>query len=269
VSTTAAVHGPRWGARASDWAEVAAGLAQPAWQAVADATRIGRGARVLDIACGSGEFCRMAAARGAQASGIDAAAGMIDVARRLQPDGDFRLGPMEDLPWQDDRFDVVTAFNALQFAADPGTALAEATRVTRPGGQVGVCHWGRPEDCELFAIMGALRELQAPPPAGTSSPGPPGVREPGVLQRLIGRVGLVPVRAAEVDVPLEAADQATFERAMLASGGVAPAIEHSGEPAVRKRIVEAAAPFRRPDGSYRLENRFSYVIADLPGSGGS
>jgi hypothetical protein len=31
---------------------------------------------------------------------------------------------------------------------------------------------------------------------------------------------------------------------------------------VRRTIVEAAAPFRRPDGSYRFENRFRYVIAE-------
>jgi hypothetical protein len=39
------------------------------------------------------------------------------------------------------------------------------------------------------------------------------------------------------------------------------AIEHSGEERVRAALCEAGAPFRRPDGSYRLENRLRYVIA--------
>jgi hypothetical protein len=86
----------------------------------------------------------------------------------------------------------------------------------------------------------------------------------GVLEELARGIGLDTVRAGEVDVPFEAPDQDTLERALLAPGGVAPAIEHSGEDAVRQTIVEAAEPFRRPDGSYRLENRFRYVISQRP-----
>ena len=62
-------------------------------------------------------------------------------------------------------------------------------------------------------------------------------------------------------MPLEAPDQETLERTMLAAGGVVPALEHSGEAAVRRTIAAAAAPFRRADGSYRLENRFRYIVA--------
>ena len=137
--TTAAIHGPRWGARAADWATLAAPFSAPAWEAVAEATGIGAGTRVLDVGCGSGEFCRLAAARGAVVSGIDAAEGMIDVARRQVTAADLRVGAMESLPWDDDSFDLVCAFNSLQFAADPIVVLAEATRVVRRGGQVALC----------------------------------------------------------------------------------------------------------------------------------
>lgn len=258
--TSAAIHGPRWGARAAVWAELTAGLSMPAWKAVVEATGIGEGTRVLDVGCGSGEFCRLAAARGAAVSGIDAAEGMIEIARRQLPDGDLRVGAMEGLPWDDDSFDVVTAFNALQFAADLVASLAEGKRVARPGGKVAVCNWGRAEDSEMFAIIGALRELQPPLPPGPPPPDPPAIGEPGVLEDLARQAGLDPVSADQVDVPFEAPDQETLGRALLSPGGVAPAIEHSGEEAVRKAILEAAAPFRRSDGSYRLENMFRYVI---------
>ena len=46
----------------------------------------------------------------------DAAEGMITLARRLVPEGDFRLGALEELPWEHAVFDVVTAFNSMQFA---------------------------------------------------------------------------------------------------------------------------------------------------------
>ena len=95
-------------------------------------------------------------------SGIDAAEGMLAVARAAVPAADLRLGGMEDLPWEDGAFDVVTGFNAFQFAADTTAALAEAARVVRPGGLVAVANWGRAEEQELAAVMTAARPLLPP-----------------------------------------------------------------------------------------------------------
>jgi SAM-dependent methyltransferase len=255
--STAATEGPEWGAKAIVWAELWAGLAHPAREVVARATGIGPGMRVLDVGCGSGEFCALAGARGAVVSGIDAAEGMIEIARRLAPEADLRVGAMERLPWADDGFDLVTGFNAFQFASDFVPALAEARRVTRVGGRVAICNWGRLDDRELFAVLRPLRELRQPSP-----PVPPALGEPGVLEGLARRAGLEPRQAGEVDVPYEVPDQATLERAFLVDAGV-EVIEHAGEHAVRRTIVTAAAPFRRPDGSYRFENRFRYLVADV------
>lgn len=259
--TSAAINGPRWGARAADWAELTARISTPAWQAVAEAVGIGRNSRVLDVGCGSGEFCRLAAARGAEVSGIDAAEGMIELARRSVPDGDLRVGALEILPWPNDSFDVVTGFNAFQFAADLVAALAEARRVASRGGRVAICNWSALERSQLLAVFSSLRELQPPPAPGPPS-NPPAIGEPGVLEHLARQAGLDPLSTADVDVPFETPDRATLERALTATGGVTPAIEQSGEESVRRALVEAAAPFRRPDGSYRFENRFTYLIAE-------
>jgi SAM-dependent methyltransferase len=256
--TTAAIHGPRWSARADDWAALAAGISQPAWEAVVEATGIREGTRLLDVACGSGELCRLAASRGAIASGIDAAAGLIQVARRLGTNLDLRVGSMEELPWEDASFDVVTGFNAFQFAADFVGALAEARRVTRPGGRVAVCNWGRPEDNRLFEVMRPLRDLH--PPTGRPATEPPATGDPGVLEGLARDAGLQPLLADEVDAPFEAADDERLVRALLSPGNAVAAVDHSGEDVVGTAILAAAAPFRRPDGSYRIENRFRYVI---------
>jgi SAM-dependent methyltransferase len=234
----------------------------PAFRAVADATGIGAGTRVLDIGCGSGEFCRLAAARGADVSGIDAAEGMIEIARRLVPGADLRVGAMERLPWDEDAFDLVTGFNAFQFAADMIVALRDAKRVARPGGKVAICNWGRPRDRELSAVLAPLGELQPQPaPCPLPQPDPPAIGEPGVLEDLTREAGLDPGRAGEVDIPYATPDRATLERALLAGAGFLSAIEHSGETAVRKTIVAAAEPFRRPDGSYLFHNKFRYLIA--------
>jgi SAM-dependent methyltransferase len=163
------------------------------------------------------------------------------------------------LPWDDDSFDVVTAFNALQFAADFSVALAEAARVARPAGHVAICNWGSREHRELLAVYTPLRALE-PPAADPPRPDPTAVGEPGVLEDLARGAGLEPLLAADVDVPFEVSDQARLQRAFLLDVGP-ETVEHAGADAVRRTTVEAAAPFRRPDGSYRFENRFRYVIA--------
>lgn len=255
MASTAGTEGPEWSERAAGWAEEWGRFAEPARELLAERIGIGPGMRVLDVGCGSGEMCALVAARGAEAAGLDAAEGMIEIARRRAPAADLRVGPMEALPWEDGRFDVVTAINALQFAADFVDALAEAARVARPGGTVAVSNWGPMEDRQLFVVMRALRD--GPSAAGSD------ISEPGGLERLARRAGLEPRGSGDIDVPYEAPDQETLVRAFLndARFGV---LKRLSEDEVRRLIVEAAAPFRRGDGSYRFENRFRYVIGSVP-----
>jgi len=243
-----------WSAQAEGWAEHWARLADPAREAVAAAVGIGPGTRLLDVGCGSGEFCALADGRGAAVSGIDAGGGMIRIAHRRLPLADLRVGEAERLPWDANSFDVVTAFNSLQFADDFLTALGEMRRAARPGGLVAVCNWGRREDCELKPIFDALDDGQ--PPAIQDSP-PLG--EPGELERLARESGLEPVASADVDVPYETPDRDTLCRALLVDAGL-HGIEEGADEAVRA-AVERAAQFRRTDGSYRFENRFRYIVA--------
>jgi SAM-dependent methyltransferase len=143
--STAATEGPAWNAAAAGWVESWAGFAAPAREAVVAAAGIAQDVSVLDVACEwrvLGARCR--ARR--PGSGIDAAAALIEVARRKLPQADLRVGPIERLPWPADSFDVVLSFNAFQFAADYLTALAETRRVARRGGRVTICNWGRLQD---------------------------------------------------------------------------------------------------------------------------
>jgi hypothetical protein len=107
--------------------------------------------------------------------------------------------------------------------------------------------------------MGALRELQ-PPAQSPPPPAAPAFGEPGVVERLARQAGLEPRASGEVDVPFRAPGDETLVRALLAPGTVASAIEHAGEARVREALLAAAAPFRQPDGSYSLRNRFRYVL---------
>ena len=92
---------------------------------------IGSDSHVLDCGCGAGRFARMAADRGASLAGIDASKELIEIAAERVAEGDFRVGDIETLPWEDGSFDVVTGLSAFQFADDKVRALSEAARVSR------------------------------------------------------------------------------------------------------------------------------------------
>ena len=57
------------------------------------------------------ERSAIAAARGARVSGIDAATGLVEFARRKLPEAE--VDPIEHLPWPDDSFDLTSGFNAF------------------------------------------------------------------------------------------------------------------------------------------------------------
>lgn len=126
--------GPLFGARARDWAETwegPSGYGTHIYEYVLERTMVGPGTRLLDCGCGAGRFARMAADRGATVAGIDAANELIEIASERTPQGDFRAGDIEALPWPGASFDVVTGFNAFQFADDKARALAQARRVSQ------------------------------------------------------------------------------------------------------------------------------------------
>ncbi|MCF3932090.1 class I SAM-dependent methyltransferase [Acuticoccus sp. M5D2P5] len=102
---------------------------------LARATRRQR-TRALDVGCGEGRFCRMLAARGIPAIGIDPTPELIDEAIARDPAGDYRLGTAEALDCPDDSFDLVVSYLTLIDIPDAERAIAEMARVLAPGGSL-------------------------------------------------------------------------------------------------------------------------------------
>lgn len=258
---TAQVQGSLWGARVRDYAEIVEGFGRPLYEAVFQAAEVGAGTRLLDVGCGPGLAAHLAAQRGATVAGLDAAEASLEIARERTPAGEFRLGEMEDLPWPDNTFDVVTGFNAFQYAANVTNALREARRVARPGGRVVMAVWGRPEDSDMGALIAALGQFLPPPPPG--APGPFALSVPGRVEGLLQQAGLTPESSGEVDCPFEFPDLGTAVRGHLSAGPAAAAVRQAGVEAVRQAIAEALAPFRMNGRGYRQRTRFRYVVASV------
>ena len=129
------------------------------------------GERVLDVACGTGTAALVAARHYAEVTGIDLVPELIDRAeQRAHAEGneiDLRVADAQDLPFEDDSFDVVLSIYGVQFAPDQQRAANELLRVCRPGGRIGLAG-PMPEGWsgELFSTHARY----APPPPGVPSP---------------------------------------------------------------------------------------------------
>ena len=255
---SAARWGPLWGARPDDWA-YSEEQQVPTYDAALERVDVQPGQRVLDIGCGVGVFLRLVADRGAQPFGLDASESLIAAARERLPHADLRVGDMESLPYEDDSFDLVTGFNSFFFANDMVAALREAGRVTRPGAPVVIQVWGAHECNDLEAMKAIVRPFMPPRPA--DAPPEPDYSEPGVLEDIATRAGLVPESAFDSTWAYEFPDEDTVRRALVAPAGIAVLVGSDREDEVKDAIVGGLGTYRAGDGTYRLQNTFHSLIA--------
>jgi len=256
--------GEWWGRRAEDWSRTQEPTSMPLYEAALRALNLPKGARVLDVGCGAGLFCRLASRRGVAADGLDASGPLVEIARRRAPAGRFFVGDMEALPFEDASYDAVTGFNSFQYSDRPALALSEAARVVRPGGWVFAATWGDPEECEALACMRTLGNFLPPPPPG--APGPLALSSAETFRAFVCGAGLLPREVADVDMPFVYPDLETAVRGALSAGPAARAIDIAGEVAVRAAVARSLAPFRLSSGAYRLENRFRYLVGVAAGA---
>ena len=130
------------------------------------------GERLLDVATGTGNVALPAATSGARVTGLDLTPRLLVVAagraREAGLDVHWVEGDAEDLPFEDDSFDIVTSCLGVIFAPRHEQAAAELARVTRPGGRIVLAAW-TPTGLvgQMFATFAA--HLPAPP-AGFGTP---------------------------------------------------------------------------------------------------
>jgi SAM-dependent methyltransferase len=250
--------GPLWGARPKDWA-LSEDRQTPTYEAALRHVALEPGQRVLDIGCGVGAFLRLVAGRGGVPHGIDASEALVALARSRLPGADLRVGEMEDLPYDDASFDLVTGFNSFFFANDMVAALREARRVAKRYAQVVIQVWGAHERCDLEAMKQIARPFL--PPRPPDAPPEPDLSRPGALETVAAQAGLAAEEAFDTTWAFEYPDEETLGRALVAVAGLAVLAGTECEDELRHAIVDGLAPFRRADGSYRLENEYRLLIA--------
>jgi len=256
---SAPMQGDLWSARAHDYAELQEVHFRPLYESVQRRPELAKSRSILDVGCGPGLAAQVFAQTIANIAGIDASAAFIDIARERMPGRNFRVSEMETLPHADGSFDVVTGFNAFQYAASPSNALREARRVAQPEGTVVIATWGLPEDCEAAGHLKALGALMPPAPPG--APGPFALSDESKLKAVASEAGLTPIDVVDVQCPWIYPSLEMALRAMLSAGPAERAIRNSSIEHARDAVANAIAPYRKPSGEYHLNNKFRYLIA--------
>jgi SAM-dependent methyltransferase len=139
---------------------------------LAEACAVGHGMRVLDVASGTGNAAIAAAQRGATVTASDLTPELFDAGRRRAEAAGVELewveADAENLPFEDESFDVVMSSIGVMFAPHHQAAADQLVRVCRLGGTIGLLSW-TPEGMlgALFRMMGPFA---APPPPGAQPP---------------------------------------------------------------------------------------------------
>ena len=109
------IQGKLWGAEAKDFAQINEPENQPLWEAMIFAVKVGKDTRFLDTGCGSGLACVIASDLGAKVTGVDASEALINIACQRLPNDEFRVGNVEELPYEDNKFDVSFSSHTIYY----------------------------------------------------------------------------------------------------------------------------------------------------------
>lgn len=126
---------------------------------------------LLDVGCGSGQTAIPAAKKGIKVYGVDIAENLIQHARqrafKAKITASFDVGDAENLPYEDNQFDVVISLIGAMFAPRPQRVVSEFARVVKPGGQLFMANWTPSSmPAQMFKAVSSI----VPPPTGIESP---------------------------------------------------------------------------------------------------
>ncbi len=255
------IQGDLWGKSPNGWAEVQEPLHKPLWEAMLNATEVGTDTTLLDVGCGSGGSSILAHERGAEVHGIDVAEGLLAFATQRVPKGIFQVADIENLPYEDNMFDVIFAANSLQYSEDRIAALQELKRVCKPDGRIIAGLFGQPEKVDYRVVFKAVRDTMPEPPIGG---GPFELSVPDKLEALFAEAGLTNIESREVNCPFEYNDFDSFWYGNVSAGPFQGMLQMVSENELKLAVREAVNSFRLDDGRIFIpQNIFKYVSATI------
>ena len=232
-----------------------------------------RGGRVLDVACGTGIFARLASrvvGSSGRVVGLDSSSPALEVARRIDITATIEWLAWNGgrLPFDDETFDVVACQHALPHLGDPAAVVEEMRRVLVPGGRLGLMTWGPIEENPAFAA-----ELDAAIRAGLSDSGVVdalllacSMHRADDLVELVSRTGLTDVSCRTVRMLASLPPVADWVRIYPSLPPLANAwggVDQQSRIQFLARAAELLRPFEH-DGVLRVQASARLLVARAP-----
>jgi SAM-dependent methyltransferase len=258
--STKTIQGKLWSIAPDNWSQHFEPWFLPMYRKVLEQLQLNEDHLLLEAGCGSGMFSYLAIKAGAQLIGVDAAPGLLEVARRRNPQNNFMEEDLEALPFNENSFHVVTGFNSFQYAGSFEKALVEAKRVLKPGGRLVLAIWDKPELSDATNVLKAIGSLLPPPPPGT--PGPFALSEDGKIEGVFKNNGLKLIYKTSVACPFLYSSLADGVKSFMGTGPAAAAMNNNEKKTVEQTIAGALKPYRLADGFHFLQNQFLVFIAE-------
>ena len=246
---------------ASGW-ELVADLYERVWSPITsqavdsllDAAGVEAGLRVVDVGTGAGDAAGRASERGAQATGVDVAPAMVEIAARRYPAASFVEASVTNLPFADESLDAAVGNIVIQHVGEPDRAAREIARVLVPGGRIALSTWDAPEQSPFFAaLLGAIADAQVPPPSEIP-PGPSFFQyaNDDTFRSLLRTAGFVQVSIdmTTIEFPLDSADDLIIALAdgTVRTGALLRAADEAQRQVVRESLEARLDQWRRGDG---------------------
>ncbi|HEU4971919.1 MAG TPA: methyltransferase domain-containing protein [Gaiellaceae bacterium] len=243
-----------WESIAGRFAERWSPITSKAIDALLDAAHVGQGSRVLDVGTGAGDAAGRAVERGAEATGIDVAASMVEIAARRHPEGTFVQASASELPFADDSFDAVVGNNVIQHVGEPTQAALQFRRVLAPGGRVALTNWDAAERSPFFAaVQGAVAAAEVPSP--TEAPAGPSFfqfTDDAVFRALLEDAGFeaVAVDSLPIEIPVASGDEliTALAEGTVRVGAALRAADDEQRDRMREELEKRLAEWRRGSG---------------------
>ena len=257
---TKEVQGKLWSVAPNYWSKHFEPFFIPLYKKTLNQLPLDENSLLLDAGCGSGLFTYMTSSTGAQVNSIDAASGLLEIARQRNPGISFLEEDLEAMPFADESFHFVAGFNSFQYAGNFTNALAEAKRVLKKGGRIVLGIWDKPEASEATNILKAIGSLMPPPPPGT--PGPFALSEDGKIESILQSLELKPIFKSKVSCPFLYSSLNDGIKCFMGTGPAAAAMNYATEKQVQQTIANAFRPYQLTEDFYHLQNSFLLFIAE-------
>jgi enediyne biosynthesis protein CalE5 len=259
-----------WDAAAAGWKKwwpVLERASQPVSNRLVELARIERGARVLDVATGSGEPALTAARKVApdgRVMAVDQSPGMLAIAReRASEMGianvEFRESDGEALSISERDFDAVMCRWGLMFMPDLNRALNGFRQRLIGGGRIAVAVWSTPDKVPMISIgADIVRKLANLPPPVPGALDPLRLGDISILSDALKQCGFKDVTIERMPVTFEFESAEDFTRMREDVAFAFRSLLARQSPELRRQIIEAvtdaARKFTQTDGKVRTTN---------------